>query len=46
MDQHLDAVADRALIVAHPPKERDIKDILSPYAAEITTPKRIVRSRA
>jgi DNA-binding GntR family transcriptional regulator len=46
MDQHLDAVADRALIVAHPPKERDIKDILSPYAAEITTAKKTVRSRA
>jgi DNA-binding GntR family transcriptional regulator len=46
MDQHLDAVADRALIVAHPPKERDIKDILSPYAAEITTTKKAARSRA
>jgi DNA-binding GntR family transcriptional regulator len=45
MDQHLDAVADRALIVAHPPKERDIKDILSPYAAEITTARKAVRPR-
>jgi DNA-binding GntR family transcriptional regulator len=46
MDQHLDAVADRALIVARPPKERDIKDILSPYAAEIATTRKPVRSRA
>jgi DNA-binding GntR family transcriptional regulator len=34
MDQHLDAVANRALIVSHPQKERDIKDILAPYALE------------
>jgi DNA-binding GntR family transcriptional regulator len=34
MDQHLDAVADRALIVSHVPKERDIKDILASYAQE------------
>jgi DNA-binding GntR family transcriptional regulator len=34
MDHHLDAVADRALIVAHPHRERDIKDILAPYAVE------------
>ncbi|MEH2474811.1 DNA-binding GntR family transcriptional regulator [Nitrobacteraceae bacterium AZCC 2161] len=34
MDQHLDAVADRALIVPHPHKERDIQDILAPYALE------------
>jgi hypothetical protein len=34
MDHHLDAVADRALISAHPAKERDIQDILAPYAAE------------
>lgn len=33
MDHHLDAVADRALIVSHP-KQRDIKDILSPYVAD------------
>ncbi|MEA2896940.1 MAG: hypothetical protein QOJ84_2555, partial [Bradyrhizobium sp.] len=46
MDQHLDAVADRALIVAHPPKERDIKDILSPYAAEVTTARKAARPRA
>jgi DNA-binding GntR family transcriptional regulator len=32
MDHHLDAVANRALIVSHPNKERDIKDILSAYA--------------
>ncbi|MCG6206076.1 GntR family transcriptional regulator [Rhodopseudomonas sp. HC1] len=34
MDHHLDAVADRAMIVAHPPQERDIQDILAPYAKE------------
>jgi len=34
MDHHLDAVADRALISAHPAKERDIQDILAPYALE------------
>lgn len=39
MDHHLDAVADRALISAHPGKERDIQDILEPYAAEATAPK-------
>ena len=32
MDEHLEAVAERALIVARPRKERDIKDILAPYA--------------
>jgi DNA-binding GntR family transcriptional regulator len=35
MDEHLEAVASRALIVPRPNKERDIKDILSPYAADI-----------
>jgi hypothetical protein len=34
------------LIVAHPPKERDIKDILSPYAAEITPARKAARPRA
>jgi DNA-binding GntR family transcriptional regulator len=33
MDQHLDAVASRALIVARPGIGRDIGDILAPYAA-------------
>ena len=32
MDEHLEAVAGRALIVTRPPKNRDIKDILAPYA--------------
>jgi hypothetical protein len=32
MDQHLEAVASRALIVARPYKSRDIKDILAGYA--------------
>ena len=40
MDHHLDAVADRALISAHPPKERDIQDILAPYALEATVKKK------
>ena len=31
MDQHLEAVASRALIVARPNKTRDIKDILAGY---------------
>jgi DNA-binding GntR family transcriptional regulator len=35
MDEHLEAVASRALIVPRPNKERDIKDILSPYAADL-----------
>jgi DNA-binding GntR family transcriptional regulator len=39
MDHHLDAVADRALIVAHPHKERDIQDILAPYANEAVAAK-------
>ena len=34
MDEHLDAVAGRALIVARPSKNRELKDILAPYAAE------------
>lgn len=33
MDHHLDAVARRALIVARPDVNRDIADILAPYAA-------------
>ena len=32
MDEHLEAVAGRALIVTRPQKNRDIKDILTPYA--------------
>ncbi|QUS38318.1 GntR family transcriptional regulator [Tardiphaga alba] len=39
MDHHLDAVADRALITAHPAKERDIQDILAPYAADAVVKK-------
>jgi DNA-binding GntR family transcriptional regulator len=45
MDQHLDAVADRALIVSHPPKERDIKDILSPYALEAVSAEKPAKPR-
>jgi DNA-binding GntR family transcriptional regulator len=43
MDQHLEAVAGRALIVARPRRERDIKDILARYAGE---PARPVRRQA
>ena len=35
MVEHLEAVASRALIVPRPQKERDIKEILSPYAADL-----------
>jgi DNA-binding GntR family transcriptional regulator len=34
MDEHLEAVASRALIVARPAKSRELKDILSLYAEE------------
>src|ERR1700759_812315 len=34
MDEHLEAVASRALIVARPAKSRDLKDILTSYAQE------------
>jgi len=34
MDEHLEAVASRALIVARPPKSRDLKDILASYSDE------------
>jgi DNA-binding GntR family transcriptional regulator len=34
MDEHLEAVAGRALIVSRPPRERDIKNILARYADE------------
>jgi DNA-binding GntR family transcriptional regulator len=34
MDQHLEAVASRALIVARPNKGKDIKDILAGYAED------------
>jgi DNA-binding GntR family transcriptional regulator len=32
MDEHLEAVAGRALIVSRPPRERDIRDVLARYA--------------
>ena len=38
MEEHLEAVASRALIVARPPKNRDLKDILASYASERTRP--------
>ena len=34
MDQHLEAVASRALIVSRPNKGRNIKDILAGYAGD------------
>jgi len=34
MEHHLEAVANRALIVARPPKSRDLKDILSSYSED------------
>lgn len=34
MVEHLEAVADRALIVPGPPRNRDLKDILASYAQE------------
>jgi DNA-binding GntR family transcriptional regulator len=34
MDEHLESVAGRALIVAKPPKSRELKDILAIYADE------------
>jgi DNA-binding GntR family transcriptional regulator len=46
MDHHLDAVADRALIAAHPPRERDIQEILAPYAAEAAAPPAKARRRS
>lgn len=44
MEEHLEAVASRALITARPTRERDIKDILAPYAAE-TPAKKAARGR-
>ena len=34
MEEHLEAVASRALIVARPPKNRELKDILANYGEE------------
>ena len=36
MADHLEAVANRALIVSRPPKNRDLKDILASYSDEAT----------
>jgi len=35
MDAHLDAVASRALITASPNEERDLRDVLATYSAEV-----------
>ncbi|MGZ3327403.1 MAG: FCD domain-containing protein, partial [Xanthobacteraceae bacterium] len=46
MDQHLEAVAGRALIVSRPPREYDIKSILARYAdAPPASLRRQVRGR-
>jgi hypothetical protein len=34
MEEHLEAVASRALIVALPSKNRELKDVLALYARE------------
>jgi DNA-binding GntR family transcriptional regulator len=36
MNEHLEAVAGRALIVPRPPKDRDIRNILTSYAEEVS----------
>lgn len=41
MDQHLDAVAERALIAPHAQEERNIQDILAPYAEEAASAKAV-----
>jgi DNA-binding GntR family transcriptional regulator len=40
MAEHLEAVANRALIVSRPPKSRDLKDILASYSDEPAPAKR------
>jgi DNA-binding GntR family transcriptional regulator len=44
MDEHLDAVADRALIVSTPREEPDLKNVLSAYAQEAAAPVRKIRA--
>jgi len=39
MEQHLEAVAERALIVARPPPPREFKDVLARYAEEPKPPR-------
>jgi DNA-binding GntR family transcriptional regulator len=34
MEEHLEGVASRAMIVSHPPKNRDLKEIIALYADE------------
>ena len=47
MNDHLEAVASRALIVARPQKSRDLKDILAPYAEPAeNTRRKATRRRA
>jgi DNA-binding GntR family transcriptional regulator len=46
MDQHLEAVAGRALIVSRPPREYDIKAILARYVDNApANPRRQARGR-
>ena len=47
MDEHLEAVAGRALIVSRPPREYDIKAILARYANDAPASlRRQARARA
>ncbi len=46
MNEHLEAVAGRALIVPRPPKVRDIKNILTSYADEVSEEGRGPKQRA
>jgi hypothetical protein len=47
MDQHLEAVAGRALIVSRPPREYDIKAILARYVDDApANPRRQARGRS
>jgi hypothetical protein len=47
MEQHLDAVAGRALIEVRPQRARELRDILAAYAhgTEVPRPKRGRRTR-
>ena len=46
MDEHLEAVAGRALIVSRPPRDYDIKNILARYADDAPASLRRQRARA
>ena len=46
MDEHLEAVAGRALIVSRPPSDHDIKTILARYADDAPASMRRQAARA